>query len=96
MQFISRSDECGAAAAYHAGECLTDERREAVHDYSRKGGVVHAEIMAPEAAPGWVQSRESLWNAVEKTETRRNSQVAKELQLSLPAARLTPKRSCAG
>ena len=87
VQFLSRSDNRSAvaAAAYRAGECLTDERREAVHDYSRKGGVVHAEIMAPEAAPGWVQSRESLWNAVEKTETRRNSQVAKELQLSLPA-----------
>ena len=87
VQFISRSDarSAVAAAAYRAGDRLTDERRETVHDYTRKGGVVHAEIMAPEAAPGWAKGRESLWNAVEKTETRRNSQVAKELQLSLPA-----------
>jgi hypothetical protein len=87
VQFISRSDarSAVAAAAYRAGDRLTDERRETVQDYTRKGGVVHAEIMAPEAAPGWAKSRESLWNAVEKAETRRNSQVAKEVQLSLPA-----------
>ncbi|WP_346380553.1 MobQ family relaxase [Acidithiobacillus sp.] len=87
VQFISRSDNRSAvaAAAYRAGDCLADERGKMVHDYTRKGGVVHSEIMAPETAPGWVHDRESLWNAVEATEKRKDAQVAKEVQLSLPA-----------
>ena len=87
VQFISRSDNRSAvaAAAYRAGDCLADERGKMVHDYTRKGGVVHSEIMAPETAPGWVHDRESLWNAVEETEKRKDAQVAKEVQLSLPA-----------
>ena len=87
VQFISRSDRRSAvaAAAYRAGDRLADERGKTVYDYTRKGGVAHSEIMAPETAPGWVHDRESLWNEVEKSETRINSQVAKEIQLSLPA-----------
>jgi ATP-dependent exoDNAse (exonuclease V) alpha subunit len=88
VQFLSRSDNRSAvaAAAYRAGDRLADERGKMVHDYTRKGGVVHAEIMAPEAAPGWVHDRERLWNAVEATEKRKDAQVAREVQLSLPAA----------
>ena len=87
VQFISRSDRRSAvaAAAYRAGDCLADERGKMVHDYTRKGGVVHAEIMAPDTAPGWVHDRESLWNTVEAAEKRKDAQVAKEVQLSLPA-----------
>jgi hypothetical protein len=54
------------------------------YDYTRKGGVLHAEIIAPAHAPAWAQDREHLWNAVERSETRKNSQVAREIQLSLP------------
>ena len=87
VQFLSRSDNRSAvaAAAYRAGDRLADERGKMVHDYTRKGGIVHSEIMAPEAAPGWVHDRESLWNKVEVTEKRKDAQVAKEVQLSLPA-----------
>ncbi|MDE8345630.1 MAG: MobA/MobL family protein [Acidocella sp.] len=96
VQFISRSDRRSAvaAAAYRAGDCLEDERGKMVHDYTRKGGVVHSEIMAPESAPGWVHDRESLWNAVEATEKRKDAQVAKEVQLSLPAE-LNPEQRLA-
>jgi hypothetical protein len=84
---ISRSDgrSAVAAAAYRAGDRLTDTRLESVYDYTRKGGVVHSEIMAPETAPGWVHDRETLWNEVEAAEKRKDAQVAREVQLSLPA-----------
>lgn len=86
VQPIKRSEgrSAVAAAAYRSGESLYEERTDLVHDYERKQGVEHTEIMAPESAPDWVQSRERLWNNVEAAETRKNSQPAFEFQLSLP------------
>ena len=40
-----------AAAAYRAGEKLYDRETELTHDFSRKGGVVHREILLPDHAP---------------------------------------------
>lgn len=85
-QAISRSAgrSAVACAAYRAGQALADERTRLIHDYTRKGGVAHEEILAPDDAPGWAGDREALWNQVERRETRINSQVAREVQLSLP------------
>src|SRR4051812_19413600 len=80
-----------AAAAYRAAERIVDQRTGQVHDYARRGGVEHAEILAPETAPAWVQDRAALWNAVEAAETRRNAQLARELVLTLPRE-LTPEQ----
>lgn len=73
-----------AAAAYRAGESLTDERTGLTHDFSDKAHVVHSEVMLPESAPEAFRDRGALWNAVEASETRVNSQVARELEISLP------------
>lgn len=35
------------------------------HDYTRKGGVVHTEIMLPPHAPPSFSDRSTLWNSVE-------------------------------
>ena len=40
-----------AAAAYRSGEKLTNEWDGMTHDYTRKGGVVHTEILLPPNAP---------------------------------------------
>src|SRR3546814_1586898 len=40
-----------AAAAYRAGVEITDERTGLVHDYTRKQGVEHSELMLPTDAP---------------------------------------------
>ena len=52
-QMISRSAgrSAVAAIAYRSGLEITDERTGIVHDYTRKGGVVHCEILAPDGAP---------------------------------------------
>jgi hypothetical protein len=74
-----------AAAAYRAGERLKDPRTGFIHDYSRRKGVVHAEIMAPRDAPEWMQDRQKLWGEIEKTvETRADAQTARELNIALP------------
>lgn len=86
MKIISRSAgrSSVAAAAYRAGVTLHDQRDGRTHDYSRKSSVTHSEIMAPEGAPEWVQDRQSLWNAVETVEKRKDSQLARELEVALP------------
>lgn len=88
-----------AAAAYRAGERLTDERTGEAHDYRRKGGVLHAEILAPDHAPAWMREREALWNGVERAEDALNrkasvAQLARELQLNL-APELTLEQNAA-
>lgn len=87
-----------AASAYRAGERVKDERTERVHDYSRRKGVLHAEIMTPTGAPAWMQDRATLWNTVEQLERRKDAQVAREVVVSLPhqlddAGRLALARS---
>ena len=53
IQIISRGKgrSAVAAAAYRAGEKLINEYDGVLHDYTRKGGVLHSEIMLPENAP---------------------------------------------
>jgi hypothetical protein len=86
VSMISRSAgrSATAAAAYRSASVIPDERTGEVHDYTRKGGVEWTGIAAPHGAPSWTQDRVKLWNAVEAAETRKNSQVAREIQLSLP------------
>lgn len=74
-----------AAAAYRSAERIRDMRTGEEHDYRRKRGVLHREIVLPPGAPAWAANREQLWNAAEAAETRKNSTVAREFELSLPA-----------
>ncbi len=80
----SQGRSATAAAAYRAAVPITDERTGQSFDYSRKRGVLHAEIIVPEGTPEWMQDRSQLWNAVEKVERRKDSQLARDLILSLP------------
>jgi len=73
-----------AAAAYRSGEKIMNEYDGIIHDYTRKGGVVHTEILLPDNAPIEYSDRSTLWNAVEKIEKAANSQLAREIELALP------------
>lgn len=73
-----------AMAAYRAGVLLKDERRGTDVDYRRRRGVMHAEILAPDDAAEWLLDRESLWNAVERMEVRKDAQLAREINMALP------------
>lgn len=74
-----------AAAAYRAGVEITDARTGEVHDYTRKRGVVSADLVLPEGAPEWAADRSALWNAAEKAERRKDACVAREYEVALPA-----------
>jgi len=80
----SKGQSSVAKAAYNAREHLTNELTGEDHDYTKAGGLVFSGIFAPKSAPEWVQNREKLWSEVEKAETRKNSQLARSLEISLP------------
>lgn len=72
------------AAAYRAGALLTCAETGEVFDYRRKRGIEAAFILTPEGAPSWATDRQALWSAVQAKESRKNSQLARELVLALP------------
>ena len=73
-----------AAAAYRSGSKLYEASTGITHDYTHKHGVEHSEILAPAGAPAWVFDRATLWNTVEASETRKDAQVAREIEVGLP------------
>ena len=73
-----------AASAYRSGEKIKNEYDGIVHDFTRKGGIAHTEILLPENAPQEFLDRGTLWNSVEKIEKSKNSQLAREIEVALP------------
>ena len=86
VQVVSRGGgrSSVACAAYRAAERLTCERDGLVHDYIRKQGVLHSEIVLPEHAPERWLDRSTLWNEVEATERRADAQLARETVFAVP------------
>ena len=80
----SKGQSVVASAAYRAGAKLFDERYNKLHDYERKKGVEHSEVLLPDDAPSWMNDRETLWNKVEKVEKRKDAQLAREVKFALP------------
>lgn len=73
-----------AACAYRAGEKIADERTGLVFDYTRKREVIYRQIFAPSSSPAWVHDRQALWNHAEKSEVRKDAQIAREIEVALP------------
>lgn len=87
MKPISRASgrSAVAAAAYRAGQKLTNDRDGLTHDFTRKGGIAHAEIVLPAGADAdWALDRSRLWNAAEAAEKRKDARVAREIEVALP------------
>jgi Ti-type conjugative transfer relaxase TraA len=87
MKPIARSGgrSAVAAAAYRTATMMLNERDGLVHDFTRKKGVEHAEIVLPEGVEAdWALNRSRLWNAVEHAEKRRDARVAREFEIALP------------
>lgn len=73
-----------AAAAYRAASRLHDVHLDRDHDFSNKSGVVHSEILLPDGAPERFLDRAALWNEVEAIEKRKDAQLAREVEFSIP------------
>ena len=90
-----------AAAAYRAGEKLTDTNKlnpnATTHDYTKKHGVLAKNIVLPTALnnQGFAISRQELWSSVEEHETttrsvkgsrlKQTARLAREWLLALPS-----------
>ena len=72
-----------ASAAYRAGTKLECTYYGEVSDYTRKGGVVLAEIHLPQQAPERFKDRETLWNEVEWIEGNKKAQLAHSYDIAL-------------
>ncbi len=73
-----------AAAAYRCAGRLHDAEIGRTHDFSKKAGFVHSEVMLPDGAPPALGDRELLWNAVHAGEKRKDAQFAREVELAIP------------
>lgn len=75
-----------ASASYRAGCELEDKRYGKTHDYSKKHGVMSADIILPTAlaAANAEISRSDLWNKAEAAEKRVDARVAREWLVNLP------------
>ena len=77
-----------AAAAYRAAAKIEDITTGIIHDYTRKQGVDHGEIISPvslnKVGDQWLLDREQLWNKVEEIEKRRDAQLAREITIAIP------------
>ncbi len=84
---VSRSSgrSAVASAAYRCAVLLVNQRDGLVHDFTRKEGVEHSEIVLPEGlSADWALDRSALWNAAEFAEKRKDARVARELEIALP------------
>ena len=70
-------------AAYRAGEKLYSEYYGEVSDFTRKGGVICADILLPPHASAEYQDRATLWNAVERAERGKKAQLAYSFDIAL-------------
>ncbi|WP_408860026.1 Ti-type conjugative transfer relaxase TraA [Acidiphilium sp.] len=106
MKPISRASgrSAVAAAAYRAADRLENMRDGMTHDFTRRSGVDHAEIVLPGdtvgadgavvrgGGPEWARDRSALWNAAEASEKRKDARVAREIEVALPHELSTEQR----
>lgn len=87
IKIIGRSGGRSAVAssAYRSGEKLYNEETGITHDFTRKHGVIFSEVILPENVPRAYSDREILWNEVQKIEKRSDAQLAREVEVALPA-----------
>ena len=79
----SRGQSSVEAAAYRASARLEDHYYGKIADYTAKGGVICAEILAPDYVPESFHNREFLWNAVEEVEKHPKAQLAYSFDIAL-------------
>lgn len=90
IEFLKRSDNKNACckAAYNSRGKIKfnghDFSPSKTYNWSYKEKCVHSEILLPNHVDPSFKSPEILWNAAEAVETKKNSQVAKEVLLALP------------
>ena len=78
----SKGRSSTAAAAYRAACVIEDKRTGLEHDYTKKEGVKHTEIITPDGVN--IPNRSTLWNMAEAAEKRKDGCTAREYEVNLP------------
>ncbi len=86
VQYVSRSSGGNAChkAAYNERSAIRCERTGQLFNFKSKEDLSYHEILLPEGASSIFKDSKLLWNAAEKAEKRKDSQVAKESVIALP------------
>ena len=95
VKVMSRSQgrNAVAGATYRHGQSMKDFQRGQTFTNSTHQNVEHSELSIPKNAPAWAQklldgnvheNSEKLWNGVERFETRKDAQVYRDVEFSLP------------
>lgn len=94
VQIISRSDGRSsiAAAAYRSGTKIESSWDGLTYDFTKKHWIEHTEVLLPAHAPKSFKDRSVLWNAVEQAEKSGTAQLAREVEIALPAELSLPKQ----
>jgi len=88
-RYLSRAAGGNAvrSAAYNAREAIQAERTGELFHFRHRDAPEHHEVLLPEGADARFADCAVLWNAAEASEKRKDSQVAREIVLALPADR---------
>lgn len=81
-----------AASAYISGEKLHDAYEGRIHDRSYRQDVVYKEILLPPQAPSELQDRQTLLDALNHAERRKDAQLARSIHLALPDELALPEQ----
>jgi hypothetical protein len=73
-----------AKGAYIGGQEITNEITGEIHNYTKKQGVEHTEIILPSGIEKTISSSE-LWNKAELAENRKDARVGREWVIGLPS-----------
>ncbi len=89
-RYLSRATGGNAvrSAAYNAREAITAERTGELFHFRHREAPEHHEVLLPDGADIRFADAAALWNAAEAAERRKDSQVAREIVLALPADRV--------
>jgi Ti-type conjugative transfer relaxase TraA len=88
-RYLSRATGGNAvrSAAYNAREAIEAERTGELFHFRHRDAPEHHEVLLPEGADACFADCAVLWNAAEAAEKRKDSQVAREIVVALPADR---------
>lgn len=89
-RYLSRASGGNAvrSAAYNARESIAAERTGELFHFRHRDAPEHHDVLLPEGADAGFSDCAVLWNAAEAAERRKDSQVAREIVLALPAGRV--------
>lgn len=74
---------CCGSAAYRAGERIVGANG-MIHDFTRKRGVITTGIMLPDGAPEEYADRQTLWQAADWAERRKDAQRYRDINIAIP------------